>query len=156
MALERVQVVLRLLGSLLNSGYDVAILEEALKEVLGSDRMFNSVKSRLSGIKYAVTAMTISDATLCLISNYNSSSPPGKDSRYKYLRTTRTTQEMLLWEAYVSWAMDFVFTNDGQCKMYNSCSNVRILETNLLLKLTGLVISRQNISNHLVRSKTAA
>ncbi|CZT07006.1 uncharacterized protein RAG0_12591 [Rhynchosporium agropyri] len=84
---------------LADGGYDAAILEEALKEALGSDRMFDSAKSRPSGMKYAVTATTISDATLCLISNYNGSSPPGKDSRYKHLRATRTTQEMLLWEA---------------------------------------------------------
>ena len=32
--------------------------------------MFDSIESRPSGMKYAVTATTISDATLCLISNY--------------------------------------------------------------------------------------
>lgn len=48
--------------------YDVAILEDALKEALGLGPTFGP---RSSGMKYAATATTISDATLCLISNYN-------------------------------------------------------------------------------------
>ena len=50
--------------------YEAAILEKFLKEALGTSPMFDSIESRPSGMKYAVTATTISDATLCLISNY--------------------------------------------------------------------------------------
>ena len=65
---------------LADGGYDTAVLEAALKEALGLGRVFDSVKSGPSGIKFAVTATTISDATLCLISNYNGNNPPGRDS----------------------------------------------------------------------------
>jgi len=64
-------------------------------------------------MKFAVTATTISDATLCLISNYNGEGTPGRDlsrsnlsrstdtnmSGYKHLRAKKTTDEMSLWEA---------------------------------------------------------
>ncbi|KAH7378945.1 acyl transferase/acyl hydrolase/lysophospholipase [Cadophora sp. MPI-SDFR-AT-0126] len=79
--------------------YDAVVLEKALKETLGLGRVFDSAKSRPSGMKFAVTATTISDATLCLISNYNGNGPPGRDSRYKHLRAKKMTDEMLLWEA---------------------------------------------------------
>lgn len=49
-------------------------MENALKDALGQDPMFGA-KRVPSGIKYAVTATTISDATLCLISNYNGEGP---------------------------------------------------------------------------------
>lgn len=51
--------------------YDATLLEGVMKEALGLDPIFTPPKSRSSGIKFAVTATTISDATLCLISNYN-------------------------------------------------------------------------------------
>jgi len=60
--------------------YDVDILEKALKEAIGLGRVFDSAESGPSGIKFAVTATTISDATLCLISNYNGRSTPDRDS----------------------------------------------------------------------------
>ncbi|KAH6704168.1 acyl transferase/acyl hydrolase/lysophospholipase [Leptodontidium sp. MPI-SDFR-AT-0119] len=84
---------------LANGGYDAVVLEKALKETFGLGRVFDSAKSRPSGMKFVVTATTISDATLCLISNYNGNGPPGRDSRYKHLRAKKTTDEMLLWEA---------------------------------------------------------
>ncbi|KAH6699888.1 acyl transferase/acyl hydrolase/lysophospholipase, partial [Leptodontidium sp. MPI-SDFR-AT-0119] len=84
---------------LADGGYDAVVLEKALKETFGLGRVFDSAKSRPSGMKFAVTATTISDATLCLISNYNSNGPPGRDLRYKHLRAKKTTDKMLLWEA---------------------------------------------------------
>lgn len=66
--------------------YDATALEENLKEALGQGSIFGSAKSRLSGMKFAVTATTISDATLCLISNYNGEGSVGKDpSMAQYL-----------------------------------------------------------------------
>jgi hypothetical protein len=65
-------------------------------------------------MKFAVTATTISDATLCLISNYNGEDTPVRDSSkltpprtstetnmsgYKHLRAKKTADEVLLWEA---------------------------------------------------------
>ncbi|CZT53522.1 uncharacterized protein RSE6_15143 [Rhynchosporium secalis] len=82
-----------------DGGYDAVVLEKALKEAFGLGRVFDSANSRPSGMKFAVTATTISDATLCLISNYNGNCPPGSDSSYKHLRAKKTTDEMLLWEA---------------------------------------------------------
>jgi hypothetical protein len=46
--------------------YNAEVLEHCLKEAFGL------VKSRPSGMKFAVTATIISDATLYLFSNYNS------------------------------------------------------------------------------------
>jgi hypothetical protein len=60
--------------------YDATVLEESLKEAFGLGPVFDSPKSRPSGMKFAVTATTISDATLCLISNYNGESTSGRDS----------------------------------------------------------------------------
>ncbi|CZT53455.1 uncharacterized protein RSE6_15035 [Rhynchosporium secalis] len=85
---------------LADSGYDAVVLEKALKEVFGLGRVFNSVNSRLSGMKFAVTAITISDAILCLISNYNSNYPPSSDSKNDRRDATL-----------------------GSCEVYNSCSN---------------------------------
>jgi hypothetical protein len=51
--------------------YDASLLDNTLKEALGEGPIFDSVEGRPSGMKFAVTATTISDATLCLISNYN-------------------------------------------------------------------------------------
>ncbi|CZS99482.1 uncharacterized protein RAG0_07837 [Rhynchosporium agropyri] len=82
-----------------SSLYISQIAEKALKEVFGLGRVFDAVKLRLSGMKYAVTATIISDAILYLILNYNSNSPPGRDSRYKYLRAKKKTDKVLLWEA---------------------------------------------------------
>ena len=65
-------VIRRIFAFYLEDGkYDATLLEETLKEALGLGPIFNSVKSRPSGMKFAVTATTISDATLCLITNYN-------------------------------------------------------------------------------------
>jgi len=60
--------------------YDSDILEKKLQEALGLGGLFHSIESRPSGIKFAVTATTISDATLCLISNYNGESAPDRES----------------------------------------------------------------------------
>ena len=59
--------------------YDATRLESNLKEALGHDPIFDTVESRASGMKYAVTATTISDATLCLISNYNGEGDHSKE-----------------------------------------------------------------------------
>jgi hypothetical protein len=50
-----------------------------MKEALGLDPIFTPVTSRASGMKFAVTATTISDATLCLMSNYNGEGNHGKE-----------------------------------------------------------------------------
>ncbi|KAH9204666.1 acyl transferase/acyl hydrolase/lysophospholipase [Leptodontidium sp. 2 PMI_412] len=90
----------RLFAFYLEDGkYKAAVLEDALKEALGLDPVFGPTSLGSSGMKYAVTATTISDATLCLISNYNGEGHYGKDSRYKHLRATQISEEMLLWEA---------------------------------------------------------
>jgi hypothetical protein len=60
--------------------YDAGYLEDVLKEALGLGPIFTPLKSRTSGVKFAVTATTISDATLCLMSNYN-----GEDGHSKEL-----------------------------------------------------------------------
>lgn len=46
-------------------------LEGSLKEALDHGPIFDSVELRASGMKYVVTVTNISDAMLCLISNYN-------------------------------------------------------------------------------------
>jgi hypothetical protein len=51
--------------------YDATLLEDTMKKALGLSPIFDSVDGRPSGMRFAVTATTISDATLCLISNYN-------------------------------------------------------------------------------------
>jgi hypothetical protein len=50
--------------------YDTSVLESALQEAIGWEPLFGPA-TRVSGMKFAVTTTTISDATLCLISNYN-------------------------------------------------------------------------------------
>lgn len=60
--------------------YNAAVLEEALKEALGLGPIFSPARLGPSGMRFAVTATTISDATLCLISNYNGEGQQGKDS----------------------------------------------------------------------------
>ena len=52
--------------------YNAANLEKTLQEAFGSRLLFNSPKSRPSGMKIAITTATISNATLCIFSNYNS------------------------------------------------------------------------------------
>lgn len=59
--------------------YDATLLEDVMKEALGLDPIFSPLKSRSSGIKFAVTATTISDATLCLMSNYNGEGSHSKE-----------------------------------------------------------------------------
>lgn len=54
--------------------YDVYTLEKVLQEAYGTTPMLHT--ARPSGMKYAVTATTLSDATLCLISNYHSEGKP--------------------------------------------------------------------------------
>jgi hypothetical protein len=60
--------------------YNATVLEDALKEALGLGPMFGPTRFGPSGMRFAVTATTISDATLCLISNYNGEGQHGKDS----------------------------------------------------------------------------
>jgi hypothetical protein len=64
----------------------VTVLEEALKEVFRLGPVFDSLKSRLLGMKFTVTATMITDTMLCLILNYNSKGTPSGDlSRLKLL-----------------------------------------------------------------------
>ena len=56
------------------------MLEDALKEALGLGPIFGPVKSGPSGMRFAVTATTISDAALCIISNYNGEDQNSKGS----------------------------------------------------------------------------
>ena len=51
--------------------YDATVLEEILKKAFGTGPLFGSAHLRPSGMKLAVTATTISDATLYLFTNYN-------------------------------------------------------------------------------------
>jgi hypothetical protein len=51
--------------------YDAVLFEDALQEAFEFCLLFDSTGSRPSGMKVAVTATTISNATLCLFSNYN-------------------------------------------------------------------------------------
>ena len=65
-------ILRRIFAFFLRDGkYNAAVLEDALKEALGLGPIFGPVRLGPSGMKFAVTATTISDATLCLISNYN-------------------------------------------------------------------------------------
>jgi hypothetical protein len=54
---------------ILGSCYDVDILEKFLQEAYGTTPMFHT--ARPLGMKYVVTITTLSNATLCLISNYH-------------------------------------------------------------------------------------
>ncbi|KFY30375.1 hypothetical protein V494_08174, partial [Pseudogymnoascus sp. VKM F-4513 (FW-928)] len=77
--------------------YDVDILEKFLQEAYGTTPMFHT--ARPSGMKIAVTATTLSDATLCLISNYYAEGNPTSNLRYKHLSPTSEKGEILIWEA---------------------------------------------------------
>jgi hypothetical protein len=109
-------VVRRAFSFYLEDGkYDATHLEANLRDALGQGATFDAVESRTSGMKFAVTATTISDATLCLISNYNGSGEHSKELSthrgillrgraddalgYKHLRPAGCQDEILLWEA---------------------------------------------------------
>ncbi|KFX94363.1 hypothetical protein V490_04387, partial [Pseudogymnoascus sp. VKM F-3557] len=77
--------------------YDADILEKFLQEAYGTTSMFHT--ARPSGMKYAVTATTLSDATLCLISNYHTEGKPTSNLGYKHLPPTSDKGEILIWEA---------------------------------------------------------
>jgi hypothetical protein len=59
--------------------YNASLLDGTLKEALRQSPIFDSVEGRPLGVKLAVTATTISDATLCLILNYNGQSSHSKE-----------------------------------------------------------------------------
>jgi len=59
--------------------YNAEVLENILKETFGSQPLFGTKCQRPSGMKIAVTATTISDATLCLFANYNGAGNYNKD-----------------------------------------------------------------------------
>jgi hypothetical protein len=59
--------------------YNANNLEDILQITFGSCLLFGSIRSRPSGMKIAVTATTISDATLCIFSNYNGNGGYHKD-----------------------------------------------------------------------------
>jgi hypothetical protein len=62
----------RFFASYLADGqYDATFLESTLQETFSGGPLFDCVHLRSSGMKLAVTATTISDATLCLFTNYN-------------------------------------------------------------------------------------
>ncbi|KFY34346.1 hypothetical protein V495_08169, partial [Pseudogymnoascus sp. VKM F-4514 (FW-929)] len=77
--------------------YDADILEKVLREAYGATPMFHTAMP--SGMKYAVTATTLSDATLCLISNYHIEGKQTSNLGYKHLPPTSDKGEILLWEA---------------------------------------------------------
>ncbi|KFY11829.1 hypothetical protein V491_07045 [Pseudogymnoascus sp. VKM F-3775] len=77
--------------------YDADILEKVLQEAYGTTPMFHT--ARPSGMKYAVTATTLSDATLCLISNYHMEGKQTSNLGYKHLPPTSDKGEILMWEA---------------------------------------------------------
>ncbi|KFY95373.1 hypothetical protein V498_03386 [Pseudogymnoascus sp. VKM F-4517 (FW-2822)] len=77
--------------------YDADTLEMFLQEAYGTTPMFHT--ARLSGMKYAVTATTLSDATLCLISNYHTEGKPTSNLGYKHLQPTSDKGKILIWEA---------------------------------------------------------
>jgi hypothetical protein len=54
-----------------DSKYNITCLKENLKEAFDYSPIFDLVEERASGIKFTVTAITISDAILYLILNYN-------------------------------------------------------------------------------------
>lgn len=64
--------------------YDAILLEDALQEAFGFRLLFGSTGLQTSGMKIAVTATTISNATLCLFSNY-SGNGDAKDTRKNYI-----------------------------------------------------------------------
>ena len=75
-------IIRRIFAFYLEDGkYNAVVLEHALKDALGLDPIFGPVTSGPSGVRFAVTTTTISDATLCLISNYNGEGQHEKDSR---------------------------------------------------------------------------
>ncbi|XMA20786.1 hypothetical protein WAI453_013577 [Rhynchosporium graminicola] len=111
-----------------DSKYNSSVLEDALKKALGLDPAFGSVGLRTSGMRFAVTTTTITDATLCLISNYNGLSQERK-SGYKHLRAARSTEEIRLWEAFFNPKQlgDFGALQDGGLK-YNNPVRLGLLE----------------------------
>ncbi|KFY69541.1 hypothetical protein V496_00161 [Pseudogymnoascus sp. VKM F-4515 (FW-2607)] len=81
-----------------DSQYDADLLEDALQEVVGFRLLFGPTGSRTSGMKIAITATTISNATLCLFSNY-SVNADANDTYCKHIRPSDASNEILLWEA---------------------------------------------------------
>ncbi|KAI9766696.1 MAG: hypothetical protein M1840_006340 [Geoglossum simile] len=85
---------------LADSRYDASVLQACLKEVYGEDRrMFGIAESEPSGTKVAVTATTISDATLCIFSNYNGAGMRRKDCGYKHFRPDDPEDEIMIYQA---------------------------------------------------------
>lgn len=59
---------------LTDSTYGAGEMEACAKEVFGSDTLFFGFlesDAHISGLKVAVTAMTVSSSRLCILSNYN-------------------------------------------------------------------------------------
>ncbi|KAI9732137.1 MAG: hypothetical protein M1834_004233 [Cirrosporium novae-zelandiae] len=80
--------------------YDAEALEQALKESFGvKHRMFDCTHGTISGTKVAVTATSISDASLCLFSNYNGIGLREKNCGYKHIRPISPENEPYIWEA---------------------------------------------------------
>jgi hypothetical protein len=72
-----------------NGKFNAIILKKILKDTFGTRLPAVSGPAgdsfNLPGMKYAVTATTISDAALCLISNYHGEDKQGENSSRWYL-----------------------------------------------------------------------
>ncbi|KAI9676515.1 MAG: hypothetical protein M1817_000673 [Caeruleum heppii] len=80
--------------------YDATNLEKTLAEIFGTTRrIFDTTAGAVSGVKVAVTATTISDATPYIFSNYNGKEIAGGECGYKHLRPQGVDDEILIWEA---------------------------------------------------------
>ncbi|KAI9644431.1 hypothetical protein NHQ30_006452 [Ciborinia camelliae] len=113
---EESEQALRFLTSYLADGqYSASLLVTALQEAYGRGSLFGLMPFGRSGMKVAVTANTISDATLCLFSNYNGQEDhPASLSKFieveGYLQLTRIEvnhvraanhrEEVQIWEAF--------------------------------------------------------
>ncbi|KAI9768255.1 MAG: hypothetical protein M1840_005085 [Geoglossum simile] len=84
---------------LADSRYDATVLQACLKETYGEDRRMFGVIEEPSGTKVAVTATTISDATLCIFSNYNGAGMRRKDCGYKHFRPHDEADEVMIHQA---------------------------------------------------------
>ncbi|KAI9727191.1 MAG: hypothetical protein M1834_008499 [Cirrosporium novae-zelandiae] len=86
-----------------DSHYDPIIMERCLQENFGTNRrLFGVMTSKPSGTKVAVTATTITNAKLCLFTNYNGTGNRGADLGYKILRPENPADEIMVWEACTS------------------------------------------------------
>ncbi|KAM3064705.1 hypothetical protein ACMFMF_011797 [Clarireedia jacksonii] len=91
----------RFITSYLADGqYDATFLEKTLRQAFGLGPLFGSTSPNVSGMKIAVTATTISDATLCLFCNYNGEDIDISTTKLKRIRSSKQVEEVQVWEAF--------------------------------------------------------